>query len=124
MEKTVRIYWAATGLFCLIMAAGGTANLLRVPVQTEIIQGLGYPLYLMTILGVAKILGVLALLSPGRPILKEWAYAGFTIDMLGAAASHAFVQDPIVPTVTPLLVLGLAAVSYATRPPDRRPSRP
>ena len=94
-------YWIATALFCVAMTAGGTINLLRVELQQEAMANLGYPMYLMTILGVAKILGVIALLAPRLPLLKEWAYAGFTFDMLGAAASHAFVVDSPTEIVTP-----------------------
>ncbi len=113
-------YWLMTGLFCLAMAAGGTMNLLRVEPQQVVIEKLGYPEYLMTILGVAKLLGVIALLLPGFPLLKEWAYAGFTFDLLGAAASHAFVGDPVMETLLPLIILAIAAVSYSLRPPSRR----
>jgi hypothetical protein len=81
---------------------------------------LGYPEYLMTILGGAKILGVIALLIPGVPLLKEWAYSGFTFDMLGASASHAFVGDSIAETVTPLVVLAFGITSYCLRPAKRR----
>ena len=95
-------------------------NLLRVEPQQEAMANLGYPMYLMTILGVAKILGVIALLAPRLPLLKEWAYAGFTFDMLGAAASHAFVGDSPAEIVTPLVVLILAIASYCLRPASRR----
>ena len=77
----------------------------------------------MTILGVAKLLGVFALLIPGFPLLKEWAYAGFTFDLLGASASHAFVRDPPMETALPLIILGIAAVSYFLRPESRRLQR-
>ena len=120
MDKRSMSYWLMTGLFCLAMAAGGTMNLLRVEPQQVVIEKLGYPEYLMTILGVAKILGVIALLAPGFPLLKEWAYAGFTFDMLGASASHAFVSDPPMETALPLVILGIAAVSYFLRPASRR----
>jgi uncharacterized membrane protein YphA (DoxX/SURF4 family) len=120
MNKQMWKYWLATALFCLAMAAGGTMNLLRVEPQQEAMANLGYPMYLMTILGVAKLLGVIALLMPGVPLLKEWAYAGFTFDMLGAAASHAFVGDSAGETVTPLIVLAMAIASYRLRPPTRK----
>jgi hypothetical protein len=81
---------------------------------------LGYPAYVMTILGIAKLLGVGALLIPGRPLLKEWAYAGFTFNMLGATASHLFVGDPMSETLPPLVLLCLGAVSYQLRPASRR----
>jgi hypothetical protein len=83
-------------------------------------EALGYPIYLMTILGAAKVLGVIALLIPGQPILKEWAYAGFTFDMLGASASHAFAEDTLPSIVIPLAILALGAVSYLLRPDSRR----
>jgi hypothetical protein len=74
----------------------------------------------MTILGVAKLAGVGALVLPVPPALKEWAYAGFTFDLLGAAVSHAVVGDPVFSVVKPLAVLAIAAVSYATRPEAQR----
>lgn len=120
MENRIVGYWLATSLFCLAMAAGGTMNLLRADVQKESILALGYPEYLMSILGIAKLLGVIALLIPGVPLLKEWAYAGFTFDLLGAAVSHAFVSDPLIETMLPIFVLGIAFASYGLRPPSRR----
>jgi uncharacterized membrane protein YphA (DoxX/SURF4 family) len=119
MNRRLIGYWIATALFCLAMTAGGTMNLLRVEPQQEAMANLGYPMYLMSILGVAKILGVIALLAPRLPLLKEWAYAGFTFDMLGAAASHAFVGDSPAEIVTPLVVLTIAIASYVLRPASR-----
>ena len=120
MTKTLIAYWTVTILFCLAMAAGGTMNLLRVEQQKEEMAELGYPPYVMTILGIAKIAGVIALLVPGLPLLKEWAYAGFTFDLLGASASHAFVADPLVEIIVPLILLSIAAASYILRPLSRR----
>ena len=119
--NTKRIgYWGSTGLFCLVFLGGGIANLLRVEPQQHIMEGLGYPIYLMTFLGIAKLLGVIALLIPGFPLLKEWAYAGFTFDMLGAAFSHAYVGDSLASVATPLVVLFIGAASYLLRPDTRR----
>lgn len=95
-------------------------NLLRAELQKESMVALGYPEYLMTILGTAKLLGVVALLMPRFPLLKEWAYAGFTFDLLGASASHAFARDPPIETALPLIILGIAAASYVLRPASRR----
>ncbi|MGI9455085.1 MAG: DoxX family protein [Aeoliella sp.] len=120
MNKRLLAYWLATGLFCLAMTAGGTMNLLRAEMQQEAIVNLGYPVYLMTILGVAKILGVIALLLPRTPLSKEWAYAGFTFDLLGASASHAFVGDALREIAVPLVVLSIAVASYLLRPESRR----
>ena len=90
MNKKEIGYWISTIIFCVIFAGAGIANLIQVEPQKEVIQGLGYPVYLMTILGIAKTLGVVALLLPKTPRLKEWAYAGFAFDMIGAAMSHIF----------------------------------
>ena len=79
MDKRLIGYWLATALFCLAMAAGGTMNLLRVEPQQVAMEKLGYPEYLMTILGVAKILGVIALLAPGFPLLKGMGVRGIHI---------------------------------------------
>ena len=120
MNKTLIGYWILASIFCLAMTAGGVMNLIRFEAQQEAMTNLGYPVYLMTILGVAKIAGVVALLIPGMPLLKEWAYAGFTFDLLGASASHAFVGDPAPEIITPLVLLAIAAGSYWLRPPDKR----
>ncbi|MEL7500697.1 MAG: DoxX family protein [Planctomycetota bacterium] len=117
-------YWVLTGLFCFAMGAAGVMNLMGVESQQEAMAKLSYPSYLMTILGVAKVAGVVALLMPKMPLLKEWAYAGFTFDLLGASASHAFSQHSIPEIVVPLVVLGVAAGSYLLRPDDRRVPSP
>jgi hypothetical protein len=83
-------------------------------------SGLGYPLYFMTIIGFAKVLGAAAVLIPGRPLLKEWAYAGLTFNLLGATASHAFSGDPFDHTIRPFMILMIGAASYLLRPESRR----
>jgi hypothetical protein len=120
MKREEIAYWVVTGLFCAAFTAGGASHLLRVESMAESMTALGYPLYVMTILGVAKLLGVVALLAPGHPLLKEWAYAGFAFDLLGAIASHAFVGDPPSEFVGPVGLLTLGAVSYHLRPASRR----
>ena len=120
MKYSQIAYWILTALFCFAMGAAGIMNLMGVEAQKEAMASLSYPNYLMTILGVAKVAGVIALLIPGVPLLKEWAYAGFTFDLLGASASHAFSQHSIPEIVVPLVVLVVAAGSYWLRPPDRR----
>ncbi|MEM6468945.1 MAG: DoxX family protein [Planctomycetota bacterium] len=120
MTKSTIVYWMVTTLFCLAMGAAGVLNLIRFEGQQESMTALGYPVYLMSILGVAKVLGVIALLIPKTPLLKEWAYAGFTFDLLGASASHAFVKDPTPEIIVPLVVLAVAVASYFLRPSSRR----
>jgi uncharacterized membrane protein YphA (DoxX/SURF4 family) len=80
---------------------------------------LGYPPYFMTILGVWKILGGIAVLLPRTPRLKEWAYAGMIFDLTGAAFSHAASGDPAGKVIAPLVLAGLVAASWALRPEGR-----
>ena len=120
MSKRVIGYWIVTALFCLAMTGSGTMNLIRAEPMRESLSALGYPEYLMTILGVAKLLGVIALLMPGTALLKEWAYAGFTFDLLGASASHGLNGDPVGEAIVPLVVLIIAITSYWLRPATRR----
>lgn len=113
-------YWISTGLFCLVLTFSAVMHGFRVGPMLESMTALGYPPYFMTILGVAKFLGVTALLVPGRPLLKEWAYAGFAFNLLGATATHTFVGDPLSEFVGPVALLGIGAISYLSRPADRR----
>ncbi len=120
-------YWITTVLFCLGMGAGGVLDLMQPPNAVAQFRHLGYPQYLLTILGVAKLLGVLILLAPGLPRLKEWAYAGLVIDLIGASASHAFAgDDPAVPLPhglevgMPLIFMVIGLASYFLRPESRR----
>lgn len=113
-------YWATTGLVALAFVGGGAADLSR---SDEVMAGLahlGYPLYFATILGIWKILGAVALVAPGLPRLKEWAYAGIFFDLSGAAASHAASGDDVGKVMVPLVILGLTALSWALRPAGRR----
>ena len=114
------VYWVTTVLFCLPMAMGGVFDLMQPPDVLAIMDHLGYPHYLATIIGVAKVLGVLTILAPGLPRLKEWAYAGCTIDLLGAAASHAFTGDAFKDISIPIAILAIGFVSYFLRPESRR----
>ena len=120
MDRSHLGYWITTGLFGLAFLGGGFAHFTHQPMIAEGMQKLGFPPYVMTILGTAKLLGVVALLAPGRPLLKEWAYAGFAFNLLGALSSHAFVGDPPSEFAGPAVLLALGAASYALRPDDRR----
>lgn len=113
MKKTRIIYWVTTALIVFIMGVSAVSYLLRVEHFVESTRALGYPLYLMSILGVAKLLGILTLLLPRFPKLKEWAYAGFVFNLIGAAWSHAAVGEY---THVPLALLWLAVLitSYLT----------
>src|SRR6266478_5549009 len=112
-------YWAATGLVAAAFLAGGAAELMSPPAAVAGMRALGYPAYFLTILGVWKVLSAPALLAPRLPRLKEWAYAGIFFDLTGAAASHAFSGDSPGKIATPLVLLLIAAASWALRPPSR-----
>ena len=86
-------YWITTGLFCAVVAFSGFAHFTHQPMMVDAMSGLGYPLYFMTIIGLAKILGVIAVLVPERPLLKEWAYAGFFFTFVLASSAHLAVGD-------------------------------
>ncbi len=85
----------------------------------EVIRHLGYPLYLLKILGWWKPLGAIALLVPRFPRLKEWAYAGTFINMTGAAASHVACGDDVGALIGPILFAVLTLASWALRPQSR-----
>jgi hypothetical protein len=88
--------------------------------SVEGITHLGYPVYLLTLLGVWKLLGVAAVLAPKSPLLKEWAYAGFFFTMTGAIFSHLAVGDPAKEIFPALLLLLLTVVSWYFRPVNRK----
>lgn len=121
------IYWIATIWLSLGMFSTGMVQLLRAEAEGAVappgvygIKYLGYPVYFLTILGIWKILGVIAVLVPKFPLVKEWAYAGFFFIMSGAIFSHIAVGDPIVEFVPSLLLLTLTVVSWYFRPRSRK----
>jgi hypothetical protein len=112
--RTLRIfYWMFTLLFVLPQAWSASQMLIEAPRMTQTITELGYPVYFMKILGVAKLLGIAAILYGGFPVLKEWAYAGLTFDVIGAFFSHVSAGDPLIPiAMVPLLFLAAQFASY------------
>ena len=110
------LYWTATLLLAIWLLAGGIFDVTHARAAVDILKTLGYPEYLCTILGVCKLLAVMALLSPRTRLLREWAYAGITFDGSGAFISHLAVRDGMTATAAPLLLLFLAAASYCLRP--------
>jgi len=114
------LYWISTGLLAAVLLLGGVMDVLRAAPVVQTITALGYPAYLPTLLGVWKLLGAAAIASPRLPRLKEWAYAGVLFDLSGAAFSHASSGDPAAKVAVPLVLLALAAASWALRPASRR----
>ena len=119
-KKNKIIYWIATLWLSLGMTATGLVQISKGKGEGVFGSNLGYPAYFLMILGVWKILGVIAVLLPKFPLQKEWAYAGFFFIMTGAIFSHLAMGSPVVELFPALLLLVLTVVSYYYRPADRR----
>ena len=116
-RKTV--YWVTTGLLAALSAFAAFSYLTG---SSQAVQGfmhVGYPQQLRIILGIAKLLGAIALVAPGFPKLKEWAYAGFTFAWISAFVGHYLAKDGAA-AYFPLVLLVFLSISYVTRPPSRR----
>ena len=128
MNKSKKVvYWISTIWLSLGMVATGILQLSKTEAEGAIappgvwgISRLGYPIYLLSIIGVWKILGVIAILIPKFPLLKEWAYSGFFFLMSGAIFSHAAVGSPVNEFFPSLLLLTLTILSWHFRPADRK----
>jgi uncharacterized membrane protein YphA (DoxX/SURF4 family) len=114
------IYWVTTAVVVAECLVGGGYDLLRLEPFFPLLTQLGYPAYLATILGTAKVLAGVVVAAPRLPRLKEWAYAGILINMLGAAASYLATESSVGSYIPPLSFAALALISWALRPPTRR----
>ena len=125
VKAKTMLYWTTTSLIALETFAGGVIDLthgrtgvVSGPFVTQVATSLGYPVYILAILGIFKIPGAITLVVPGFLRLKEWAYAGIVFELSGAVASHAACgnwRD----LIAPLSLLCLAIASWALRPPSR-----
>src|SRR5512132_2989155 len=111
-------YWISTGIVAAVLALAAFSYLSAHPEAVKNIAHLGYPQYFRVILGFAKALGAIALLSPRLALVKEWAYAGLTFTWIGAFVSHTVAHDG--KSFLPVVLLAILAVSYLTRPASRR----
>lgn len=114
------IYWITTLWLALGMLSTGIVQLMKIQEEVDNMTHLGYPLYLLTLLGIWKILGVGAVLIPKFTLLKEWAYAGFFFAMSGAVISHITIDGFTGKVFPPLLLLVLTVLSWYFRPNDRK----
>jgi len=114
------IYWIATAWLALGMLSTGIVQVIRMKEEVDMMTHLGYPAYFLTILGVWKLLGVIAVLVPRFPLIKEWAYAGFFFAMSGAIFSHFASGDRAMDFFGPSLLLVLTVVSWYFRPANRQ----
>jgi len=122
MTKTQKIiYWISTLWLSLGMVATGIVQIAKSEQEVNNIIHLGYPVYFLTMLGIWKILGVVAILVPKFAVLKEWAYAGFFFAMSGALFSRIAAGDPFSQIAPALLLLTLTVISWYFRPANRKP---
>lgn len=119
-KRTKIIYWIFTLWMALGMVSTAIVQLMKNKDELANFTNLGYPAYLMTIIGVWKLLGVIAILIPKQLLLKEWAYAGFFFVMSGAVISHLIVGDTAGRTFPAVLLLALVIISWYFRPADRK----
>ena|ERR1700755_2030937 len=112
MKKIRIFYWIVTGLFLLLMTFSGIASLASREKSVQFFNTLNMPSYLISFLSIAKLLGVIAILVPGYPRLKEWAYAGLIFDLIGAAYCNYAVGKPTGEWAPILIFLALAFTSY------------
>ena len=125
MRVKLILYWVTTALITLESLVGGLwdltyghPKLLGDTHVVEVVTSLGYPAYMLAIIGIGKIPGAITLVVPGFLRLKEWAYAGIVFELAGAVISQAMCGHRS-ETVVPLFLLGLALASWALRPPSR-----
>lgn len=128
MSKKLKIfYWLATGVLAFGLLASGIQQLLRMEIEGALappfawgIEQLGYPVYMLTILGIWKVLGAIIILIPKYPLLKEWAYAGIFYLFTGALFSHFASGHPWQEFVPATTLLILTIISWYLRSADRR----
>ena len=113
------IYWIATAWLSLGMVSTGITQLLGISGNPGYVPDLGYPAYVLPLLGISKLLGVIVILIPHYAFLKEWAYAGFTFLMTGAIFSHLAVHDAASAIFPALLLMVLTFLSWWFRPASR-----
>ncbi|MFC0518567.1 DoxX family protein [Mucilaginibacter angelicae] len=123
MKRNKIIYWIATIWLALGMLSTGAVQLMKAKAGAgglDSVAHLGYPAYFLTILGIWKVLGVIAVLIPKFPVVKEWAYAGFFFAMSGAIFSHIASGNVVAEIFPALLLLVLTVISWYFRPADRK----
>lgn len=131
MRNITRIcYWITTTFIALETLVGGFADvthgrtvLVSGPLVTDVVTSLGYPAYVLWIIGIWKILGAIAVMLPGFLRLKEWAYAGIVFELSGAVASLA-ASGRAADLIAPLFLLGIALASWILRPANRTLGKP
>jgi len=121
MEKRKTLwYWIFTIILSFCIFSGGLAQAMQVKGVVEGFKPLGYPIYFISLIGIWKMLGIIAILIPGFKLLKEWAYAGIFFVMSGAVISHIASSDVSVQIIAPFLLAIFTVLSWYLRPADRK----
>lgn len=121
MEKRKLIwYWIITIILSFCIFTGGLFQALQVKGVIQGFKPLGYPTYFISIVGIWKMLGVIAILVPGFKLLKEWAYAGIFFTMTGAVISHIASNDVSPQIVAPIVLAFFTVLSWYLRPAGRK----
>ncbi|MBS4172962.1 DoxX family protein [Bacillus sp. FJAT-49736] len=121
-KRKIIAYWIVTSLLVFAIMLSGIGQLMHYGGNVELVTNIGYPLYILTILGIWKMLGAIALVVPGFPRLKEWVHAGIFFLMTGAALSHVFANDYGnygFNVILPLSYAALNIASWVMRPQSR-----
>ncbi|MFB9844490.1 DoxX family protein [Mucilaginibacter ginsenosidivorans] len=121
MEKRKKLwYWIITALLSFCIFTGGLAQALQLPGVVQGFKPLGYPTYFISVIGVWKVLAIVAILLPGYQLLKEWAYAGIFFVLTGAVISHIASGDMHVQIAAPAVLAIFTVLSWYLRPADRK----
>jgi len=112
MKKTNIAYWIFTGLLAAFILFTAIPNIMVNADSINLFKYLGFPVYMIPFLGIAKALGAITILIPGVPRLKEWAYAGITFDIAGAFYSILNIGADAAAWITFLVTFALIATSY------------
>lgn len=121
MEKKKLIwYWIITVILSFCIFSGGMAQALQLKQVVQGFKPLGYPAYFISLIGIWKMLGIIAILIPKFKLLKEWAYAGLFFTMTGAVISHVASNDVHVQIISPAVLAIFTVLSWYLRPADRK----
>ena len=121
MEKRKQIwFWIITGILSFCIFTGGLFQALLLKGVVQGFKPLGYPTYFISLIGIWKVLGIIAILIPGFKLLKEWAYAGIFFTMTGAVISHIASHDVSVQIIAPVVLAVFTVLSWYLRPADRK----
>jgi hypothetical protein len=121
MEKRKTVwYWIITAILSFCIFSGGSAQVAQVEGVIQGFKPLGYPTYFISLIGIWKVLGIIAILIPKFKLLKEWAYAGIFFTMSGAVISHIASGNVTVQIIAPILLAIFTVLSWYLRPADRK----